>query len=248
MSEHKVYEFFVYQSPYSFMRAYLNGVPVHRGPPTEGITRNRTLTANHWLVPGANTLTFEIATGTRASKATFLVQESGNDDNVLARFEFPADPDVPPVYPIVHTEAFEAPGITAAAPWADAERVPEWKEVPADLRLAVQSFHHAFAVTDVSAAMTQLELKAKHLQAAYPLDPRLGPDGMRARFAAMMPGLKAEPFVPEELLFERHCDGRVVYVTCVDGRRAVRASASEEQAFETDLWLTKKNGVWRIFA
>lgn len=245
-----IYDYAINAGPYAYIRAYMNGLPIFRRPPTDGEAPTTTMTANPVLVRGVNRITYEILMGRDTARGFMLVQRQSDPKNPIVRWDWPPpDGRLLDVFPMTHTEVFEVSDIDHEQPWVDSERVPEWgAEVPEDLKLAVQSVHHAVATNDVGALVSHTSLKQEHLSRVFPDDPDFSSKGQLARFGRMLPGMQAEPFRHEELVYERHLDGRVAYVTCVDGRKAIRASRPNYEGwFETDLWLTKKQGVWRVF-
>jgi len=252
-ADRRYYAYRLYHGPSSRVRVLLNGVPVyHCLASSDGEAPSITAQATHLLVPGLNTFRFEVWSAPDNMTGYFDLEEVAPEKRSIFRHEYPAPYEewgkVPiPVRPTVQLGEFVADGVVVTPPWEDAEPVGE---VPPhgndELHLAAQSFHHALATKDAGKAVDLLQEKIRHMERVYPDHDAGGRHALRM-FQEGLPTTRFRPYVPEELAFASYKDGRVVHVTRALGGHAIEGKGNDVDGFQTDLWLTKKHGAWRIF-
>jgi hypothetical protein len=162
-------------------------------------------------------------------------------------------PEVPRVLPFVHTSRFLVD-----------DRLPHplyWDSPPTrfDLRgtpeqhEAVREVYRAFQRGDADAFLDVNRFKLEERQRSYPDVREFSAGHQRSQIAGyfgrewLVRPVDQNHF--EELSFESRAGGRVAYVTRIDGGSAVEAIAADDdtESFATDLFLTLRDGRWRVF-
>lgn len=256
------YYFRLHQGTGVAVRAYLNDLLFYKGKGAENMTV--TSPCNHLLVPGENVFTLEIAAAPRPAIAPkvegpvrFTLMVDDEDDTTVHRVNWPELWEPLPVeqrvMPFVHVSRFQADEALPAPIYADAPRVSFGKEGTPELREAVRRVSRAFAAGDTEAFLDENALKLAERQRAYPDIPDLAVGPQRGKIAAQL--ARKWDVRPSDLdgfsdlVFEQRADGRVAYVSRLDGGYAIEAVSADDPSvvFTTDLFLTQQDGVWKIF-
>jgi hypothetical protein len=244
------------------VRALLNDLPFHRGDGQRNITVSAP--ANHLLLPGENVLTLEIYKAPRPLDSlalegpvtfTLMVHEDGTP--IVHQVDWPTVwADVPfkeRTLPFVHVSRFLAD-----------ERLPHpiyWDSPPTKFDLrglpgqheAVREVYRSFLAGDADAFIELNHFKLEERQRFYPDTPELSTAFQREALARdFSHDWHVRPLDQEnleELVFESRAGGRVCSVTRLDGGSAIEAVAKDDSrsAFATDLFLTLRDGRWRVF-
>ncbi|MDI1437281.1 hypothetical protein [Polyangium sorediatum] len=251
-------------APDVLLHAYLNDLPVFRGPHRGPETQQGG--ANHWLVPGENTLTLDVLRAPRP-------RSTGAPPGEPIRFVLftAADPvhapkDVTIIHEVRFSEIIERTPEAEHEPYHYTARfdlgvpvnAPVYLSSPMsdvdcrgtpELHQAIADLHASLAAGDVDRFLDLCSLRNEEYVFAYE---GLGPtvdslrDVARGFFAS---GPIVEPLEPDALHFEARALGRVVCVSRADGRSAIEARTRDDEAavLRVDPWLTRKDGAWRIF-
>ncbi|MEP7121894.1 MAG: hypothetical protein ABJE95_13320 [Byssovorax sp.] len=244
------------------VRASLNDLPFYRGDGQKNVTV--TAPANHLLLPGENVLTLEVYKAPRPADAlaiegpvtfTLMVHEPATP--VVHRIDWPSVWADMPIeersLPLVHSSRFLAD-----------DRLPHpvyWDSPPArfDLRgtpeqhEAVREVYRAFQQGDADRFLEINRFKLEERQRFYPDTPELSTgfqrQDLRADLSREWHVRPLDQINLEELVFESRAGGRVAYVTRADGGSAIEAVAADDprSTFATDLFLTLRDGRWRVF-
>ena len=157
-------------------------------------------------------------------------------------------PEALQIVPFRHDVPFEVHGVDFTPAYVNAPKADFDHRGTPELREAVRQYHETIARGDTDGFMAQNAMKIEECDRAYEGHPAFSPgalrDPMAERFQA---GVEARPLVFEELHFESFLDGRVAYVTRLDGGTALAAASKNGDEMENDLWLTQQGGLWRVF-
>ncbi len=256
------YYFRLHQGTGVSVRAYLNDLLFYKGTGSENMTV--TSPCNHLLVPGENVFALEVHAAPRPAIAPFVegpvrftLMVDDEDDTTVHRVNWPELWEQLPVeqraLPTVHLSRFQADETLPKPIYASAPPVQFGKEGTPELREAVRRVFRAFASGDTDAFLEENALKLSERQRAYPDIPELAAGPQREKIAAQL-GQKWDMRPTdldnfEDLVFEQRADGRVAYVSRIDGGYAIEAvnAADPTSIFTTDLFLTPQAGVWKIF-
>jgi hypothetical protein len=256
------YFFIMHQGTGVVARALLNDLPFYRGLGQ----RNHTVSgpANHLLLPGENVLTIEVYPGTRPAIAPAIEGpvelEIKVDDDTAATVHKVAWPDAwaalpvaDRVLPFLHTSRFVVDDRLPLPPYWDAPPARFGLEGLPGQHAAVREVHRSFVDGDVEGFFDANRLKLEERQRAYPDTGDFAAGTQREKLAGYFG--RAWDVRPlgerdlDELVFESRAGGRVAYVTRADGGRAIEAIAADDpsETFAADLFLTQRDGRWRVF-
>ena len=245
------YYFQVSHGPRTRLRLLMNGVPFYRCVPgPDGATMGGA--ANHLLMPSGNVLTLEALEAD--THFAIVVELSIDFDHAapVVRMDWPKMwkdvPEALQIVPFRHDVPFEVHGVDFTPAYVNAPKADFDHRGTPELREAVRQYHETIARGDTDGFMAQNAMKIEECDRAYEGHPAFSPgalrDPMAERFQA---GVEARPLVFEELHFESFLDGRVAYVTRLDGGTALAAASKNGDEMENDLWLTQQGGLWRVF-
>ena len=244
------------------VRALLNDLPFYRGLGQKSFTVSGP--ANHLLLPGENVLTVEVYPAPRPATAPTLEGPVGFelkvDDETAAtvhKVSWPsawaALPVAERVLPFIHDTRFLVDTSLALPPYWDSPPARFGLEGLPGQHQAVREVHRSFVDSDVDAFFEAHRLKLEERQRAYPATAEFDAGIQRKKLA----GYFGRPWDVrplsegnlDELVFESRAGGRVAYVTRADGGRAVEAIAADNprETFAADLFLTQRDGRWRVF-
>ena len=256
------YFFIMHQGTGVAARALLNDLPFYRGLGQ----KNHTVSgpANHLLLPGENVLTIEVYPAPRPVTAPLLEGpvefELKIDDATAATVHKLAWPDawaaVPAsdrVLPFLHTTRFLVDDRLALPPYWDSPPARFGLEGLPGQREAVREVHRSFVHSDVDAFFDANRLKLEERQKAYPdtadFDAGVQRQKLAGYFGREWHVRPIDQGEASDLVFESRAGGRVAYVTRADGGRAIEAIAATDpsETFAADLFLTQRDGRWRVF-
>ena len=251
--DHQNYAYRILHRPASYARALVNGIPIYSRVVDKNVAPSGLIT--HWLAPGENTITVELAPAPRSPLTPLLgphfamiVLPADDLDRQVFHWEYPdsllaaASPvELPLAHVGVLHVAHELP--VPAYRRGSPEDFPV-EGTPAQ-RAAVAELYEAFATSDAARFESAMELKTTEFARFY------GPQPLAAAEAVQRLGApwQMEPFDAEDLRFDRYLDGRVAHVRRASGRPAVRAVNRDDPRFGwgTDFYMTRVDGRWRIF-
>jgi hypothetical protein len=258
----KPYFFRMHQGTGVAVRSMLNDLPFYRG----NGSRNMTVSgpANHLLLPGENTFTVEVYPAPRPAAASaiegpvvFKLAIDSAEATIVHRVEWPelweALPADQRFLPCIHTSRFHVDEAIAHPAY--------WDAPPARFGLAglpaqheaVREVFRAFHQQDGEAFFNANALKLEERQRAYPDNSDFATGLQRQKldeqFGKKWDVRPVDQKDFNELVFESRCGGRVAYVTRADGGSAIEAVAAGDptEGFAADLFLTQRDGRWRVF-
>lgn len=213
--------------------------------------------ANHLFLPGENEVTIEIHSTEqdpymiRTFELLFMKE---SDDSRIFRAKFPdymeEYPEEERKLPFTHKQRFLFEETSPLPVWFHAPREGFSSEGSSEQHEAVRELHAAYANQDIDAFLHAMEHKTAEFAKFYGHLPELSPENARASYGkTLREPWDLRPYDPTELVFERHCDGRVAYVTRRDGGPALSADhkVDPSQTWQANLLLTRIDGRWRIF-
>ncbi len=213
--------------------------------------------ANHLLLEGENEVTIHIDSiepdpyMIRSFELEFLRE---SDKSAVFRARFPdylkQYPEEERKTPFTHKQKFLYSEPSPKPLWLDAPRESFPSEGNREQHEAVAELHRAYGSADIDAFLSAMELKTAEFTKFYGSLPELAPEAARASYGQVLrEPWDLVPLDPNELLFSRHCDGRVAYVTRRDGRPALFAQHKQDpgRTWNANLLLTRATGRWRIF-
>jgi hypothetical protein len=252
MSNASTYTYCISHGPFSSILFRLNDIPFYRICDTTketGVTE--TNVADHLLVRGENTFTFEIHESDEKYFATFELQLDHDRKNNLFEFAWPHIYQFIPAVtslPFKYTLSFNIPDLPFRSAFLDAEPQSFGPEGNRELHEAVMRFYYALIRSDAKGFLHEMRLKVDELQRAYPGSPMFDYNKLEGTFIKRFEqGLEVETIRLDELVFESCAGGRVAYVTRKDGGRPISAHAPDGAGMIHDLWLTHYQGRWQIF-
>ena len=252
------YYYIVRQMPGLALKLALNDVPFYRRAVDLNLATNGPV--NHALLPGENTVLMEFLqapVNPQAPNARVVLDfevllfdgdvkiHESKWPQVLDRAK-PEDRKLP----FIHRDKFDADKGLPLPIWDKAPRETFPSEGTPEMHDAVFELWDAYRRADVGAFLSATEVKLAEHQKYYGAMPELAPaEAARTYGAKLREPWDLQPFVPEELVFERWADGRVAYVTRKDGGHALVAThkTDPKQRWRADLYLTRVDGRWRIF-
>lgn len=241
-------------------RAWLNDLPIHKefvhGP--DSMTGG----ANHWLVPGMNTLEIEVLRapldkGSVVDMMLYTVRNEHSvppDLDVHCRIDFPAlwrdTPENERILPYRIKAAFAIPNEVQEPVYWGAPPLSFGCSGTPELWEAVQAVHDAIANHDVERFIQLTSLKDEEYERAYPGIPSAEAKRVREsarKFFALHPRVK--PLDRNVVHFEPRAGGRVAYVSGADGEPVIHSIAERDPGLHlrANLLLTQVDGRWRIF-
>lgn len=245
-------------------RVWLNDLPLHtflmHGP------HSMAGGANHWLVPGQNTIDLEIyrVQGEHQWDANieFLLYtvEDVNayplKPSVLYSATFPSlwanVPEEGRVLPYMHREKFDMAGIDLVEPlYYSAEPASYGCDGTPELREALKELHDSLSDGNADRFLKLTALKGEEYERAF--------HGAAEASAAEREEFIREIFVQKlhvrpldfsRIHFEPRAGGRVAYVSGADNEPALEAISSADPALRlaANPLFTRYNGAWRVFA
>jgi hypothetical protein len=252
MSSDLPYTYCISHGPFTALQFRLNDIPFYRITDTKketGVTE--TSVADHLLVRGENTFTFEVRQAEEKYYATFELQVNHDRSNNLFELVWPLIYQYIPAVtsqPFSYTLSFHIPDFTFRSAFLDAPPQVFGPEGNRELHEAVLRFYDTLLRADHRAFLWEMRLKRSELQRAYPDSPILTDEYLERIFAKRFgSGLEVEPVRLEDLHFESCAGGRVAFVTRKDGGRPILALTPDGQGMHHDLWLTYHEGAWQIF-
>jgi len=242
-------------------RAWLNDLPLHkqitRGPDTLSGG------ANHLLVPGTNTISFEIMRlrdRGRVPPVDFKIYQVLDPNtqpisiDPLTSFSLPAAlslaPGEEPTIPLYYTSTFIVPEPLSEPVYFQSPPTFFPCEGTPELRQVVIELHEALSTRDLATWLELLRPKHEEFARAYPAEPTAAFDRQRAAsetFFSLRPVPRPLDF--SRLHFEPRAGGRVAYVSGLDNEPALVAAAEDQPnlALRANLLLTQIDGRWRVF-
>jgi hypothetical protein len=214
---------------------------------------------NHMLIPGDNVVTVELAEipGMIADNIVrtfeFRILREEDDDKLFGTkypdFALPRKEDERGL-PIRHDQRFRVDFATPEPAWMSAEPGYFPESGTPELHEAFREYNEAFRKKDVGTFLHATRLRVAEHRRFYGEQAHLED----ARAKSDVTELLEEPWAIEpvelsDLVFERHAEGRVAYVTRRDGRPAVSAKSTRDPqvGFSVNLLLTRHQGRWTIF-
>jgi len=243
-------------------RAMLNDLPFYRGLGQKNLTVSGP--ANHLLLPGENVLTVEVYPAPRPATAPTIEGpvefELKLDDATAATVHKLAWPDAwaalpvaDRIFPFIHTSRFVVDDRLALPVYWDSPPARFGLEGLPGQHEAVREVYRSFVHSDVDAFFDANRLKLEERQRAYPDTGDFAAGTQREKLAGYF-GQEwdvrpIDQIDLKELVFESRAGGRVAYVTRADGGRAIEAIAANDpsETFAADLFLTQRDGRWRVF-
>jgi hypothetical protein len=241
-------------------RAWLNELPVHKflaeGP--DSMTGG----ANHWLVPGENTLTIEVLRVPAGDKWSITMKlytvknehSTPPDLNILHQVEladyFRALPEERRAAPFLYTARFTPDTDVSEPVYLSAPPASFGCDGTPELRQAVKDLHDALVSHDVDGFIRLTSLKDEEYERAFPGQPSATVARQQQssrKFFSLRPRIK--PLDWKILHFEPRVGGRVAYVTGADHEPAIEAIAEDDPSLRlrANLLLTQYAGRWRVF-
>ncbi len=252
----------MYQGTGVAVRALLDDLPFHRGDGQRNVTVSAP--ANHLLLPGENVLTLEIYKAPRPVEAlalegpvTFTLMVQEGDTPIVHQVDWPSIyAEVPfeeRTLPFVHSSRFLVDDRLPHPIYRDSPPLRFDLQGLPEQRDAVRDFYRTFQERDVDAFLELNRYKIGERQRFYPDNPAYSVAAQRAQlvqdFGHEWHVRPLDQVNLEELMFESRAGGRVAYVTRADGGCAIEAVAADDSrgAFANDLFLTLRDGRWRVF-
>jgi hypothetical protein len=245
------YYYQITYGPRTRLRLLMNGVPFYRDvPKSVGVTHGGA--ANHLMVPGENVLTLDVLEADTFFSIVAEITVDFDHKSPVVRVDWPEIwkdlPAASQVVPFRHDARFRVTGVESEPAYLRAPKTEFGTEGTPELREAVWRYHDVTARGDTEAFLHEIELQLSEMNRAYDNHPAFAAGSVRSDMAERFDaGITARPLDFDELHFESFADGRVAYVTRVDGGPALQAASGNGQEMAADLWLTQENGQWRVF-
>jgi len=248
-----MYIYRILHRPGSRARALINGVPVYDRIVRDNVAPAQPIT--HWLMPGDNTLTFDLSPAPKSPLTPYLdahfefwIQEDKDQVNKLFQWVYPTNLQalkLPTQLPLVHNETFHVATDLPTPAYAKATREDFPAEGTPELKAAVFELYDSFASRDAARFEKVMEVKSGEFDRYYTLPPNSKAEAMQNLNAPWV----MEPFDEHDLRFERYLDGRLARVSRASGKPAVRAVHRNEPylGWGSDFFLTRLDGRWRIY-
>jgi hypothetical protein len=252
MSSSLPYTYGISHGPYTALKFRLNDIPFYRITDTKkptGVSEN--CVADHLLVRGENTFTFEIHESDERYFAKFSLQINHDRSNNIFDLVWPLIYNYIPAVtsqPFSYTLSFHIPDHTFRSAYLDATPQVFGVEGDRGLHEAVLNFYDTLVRADYRGYLREMRLKSSELRRAYPDSPLFTDEYLDRVFSKRFSqGLEVEPVRIEDLHFESCAGGRVAFVTRKNGERPILALTPDGQGMHHDLWLTHFEGAWQIF-
>ncbi len=249
----------VSQGPAVRGRVFLNDLPVYEDPPTPNY-QSTTSQVNNFLVPGKNALRVEVDQMGDISSNMFWAEIFRDADPSAkpVKFHELKWPDAmkelpePPIAPVPFgwENHFLVAEDHPPPAYADAKAEQFPKEGTDELRAAVKEFRDALADRDASKLTELTWFEAEDSARYFPDRPAPSKATIRSTYASSFEEPWDVPkWDPEQLVFTHRAEGRLVHVTGVDGRHAVRGNNSvrPEAEFLLNPLLVRHRGRWQLY-
>lgn len=265
MSEIAPYMTRLYHGPGTWVRAWVNDLPMYDKPVHSMSAID--FPATPWFVPGENDLVLEFAESERPEGLSNVAPAF--DLTFFAEGPPPLPTSKPPLVPILEVKF---PALLAELPmekWALPTRwstkftptgnipPPIWADNPREvipergnpeLLGALFALHQAFAKKDVDAMVEAIDLKIEDQLRYHPGSARLNRSEIKKEHAEMLTegDWKVAPFEPERLRFRSCAQGRVAYAHRDDGGPALEAH-NGPHAWKARPLFVRRGTDWKIF-
>ena len=246
----KSYTYEVYHAPKMRVRVVLNDIPLYRCDEIRETNVVRVNACAHLLVPGVNTVIYEVLEASDVGNGSFEINWQYDHDAPVYRYYLgPKDGEnyrCPP-RPFVNVGASELPDHPYSPSYPSARPQDfDVRGTPA-LHAAVAAFHAAMSRGDTDAVVSMMGPKFSDLERAYGGNPEMSADAGRREFAGQFSrGVTTTPLEPDRLVFQSCVDGRVAYVTRDDGQPPFEITSASGDRWRQDLVLTPADGTWKI--